>query len=82
MSFSLADHLHEILHEIIGAFERWARLAEHSQILLFNLIQPLLVPDKQPDGRASGKRVETATMERRLKTGRLEGFNMAIDRAL
>ena len=33
MSFSLAHHLQEILHEIIGSFEGWAGLAKHYQIL-------------------------------------------------
>lgn len=57
MPFSLANHLHEILNNIICPFKGWAGLAERGQILLFDLIQTLLVADKQPDGGISGKLV-------------------------
>ena len=79
MSFSLADQVHEILNEIICPFERGAGLRERRQILLFDLIQALLVTDKQPDGGAGGKRVETIGIEGSLHVGLLERFDMAID---
>jgi hypothetical protein len=74
MSFSLASHLHEFLNEIICAFEGWAGLTEHRQILLFDLIQAPGGTDKQPDGGAGCKRVETIGMERSLDAGLLERF--------
>ena len=82
MSFSLADHLHEILNEIICSFEGWAGLTERRQILVFDLVQALGVTDKQPDGGASSKRVETVGIERSLNARLLERFNMAIDGTL
>ena len=63
-----------ILNEIIGPFEGWAGLAERRQILLFDLIQAPGITDKQPDGGAGCKRVETVGMERSLNAGLLERF--------
>src|SRR5713226_9079614 len=80
MSFSFADHLHEILNEIICPFEGWAGLAERRQILLFDLVQAVGVSDKQPDSGAGGKRVETVGIEGSLNARLFERFQMAIDR--
>ena len=79
MSFSLLNHLHEILHELIGSFEGETRLAERRQILLFDLVQAFGITHKQPDGGAGGKRVETVRIERSLNALLFECFNMAID---
>lgn len=69
-----------ILNEIICPFEGWAGLAECRQILLFDLVQALLVADKQPDSGASCKGVETIEIERSPNARLFERFNMAIDR--
>ena len=82
MSFFLADHLHEIGNQIIGPFERWAGLAEGGQILLFNLVQTLLVADKQPDGSVGSKLAEAIRIEGSLNMSLLEGLDMAIDRSI
>jgi hypothetical protein len=68
-----------ILNEIICPFERWAGLAERRQILLFDFIQALGVTNKQPDGGAGCKRVETIGIECSLNARLLERFSMAID---
>ena len=69
-----------ILNEIICPFEGWARLAEGGQILPLEVVQALLVTDKQPDGGGGRKRMEPVGVESSLNAGLLEGFNMAIDR--
>src|SRR5438105_12730115 len=63
-----------ILNEIICPFESWAGLAERCQILLFDLIQALLVTNKQPDGGAGCQRVETIGIERSLNTRLSDAF--------
>ena len=49
LSLSVANHLHEILDQLIRALSRGTRLANGCQFFPFGLIQLLWIAHKQPD---------------------------------
>src|SRR5712692_450099 len=82
LPFSLVHHREEILTEVIGRLQRWADLAQGSQILSFDVIEGVRVTHKQPDSGGGRKLLKTRQGSRSSHFRLLECFQVPIHTSL